>query len=58
MDENPQEETQTESFLTYIMAVVIPDAFMELITWLQDNQDFDDSWDLIDPHTQQVVKTV
>jgi ribonucleoside-diphosphate reductase alpha chain len=39
-------------------AVVVPDSFMELIHSASKHSDFDDSWDLIDPHTQRVVKTV
>lgn len=38
--------------------VVIPDRFMELIHSATRMDNFDDSWDLIDPHTKQVVKTV
>jgi ribonucleoside-diphosphate reductase alpha chain len=38
--------------------VVVPDSFMELIHSASKHSDFDDSWDLIDPHTQRVVKTV
>lgn len=38
--------------------VNIPDSFMELIVNCQGNPDCDDSWDLIDPHTKKVVKTV
>jgi len=39
-------------------AVVVPDEFMELIHNATRYPDFDDSWSLIDPHTQRVVKTV
>ena len=39
-------------------AVVVPDEFMELIHNATRYPDFDDSWGLIDPHTQRVVKTV
>ena len=46
------------SFLIFIIAVVVPDSFMELIHKATKASDFDDSWDLIDPHTKQVVKTV
>lgn len=38
--------------------VVVPDSFMELIHSATKYPDFDDSWDLIDPHTRQVRKTV
>ena len=38
--------------------VVIPDAFMEIIYKATKELDFDDSWELIDPHTQQVKKVV
>src|SRR6056300_491843 len=38
--------------------VVIPDRFMELIHTATRMDNFDDSWDLIDPHTKRVVKTV
>ena len=38
--------------------VVIPDAFMEIIYKATKELDFDDSWELIDPHTQQVKKIV
>ena len=38
--------------------VVIPDAFMEIIYRATKEPDFDDSWELIDPHTQQVKKVV
>lgn len=39
-------------------AVVVSDKFMRLITKATQEPGFDDSWDLIDPHTKQVVKTV
>jgi len=39
-------------------AVVIPDAFMELIHSASTYPDFDDSWDLTDPHSLEVKKTV
>jgi ribonucleoside-diphosphate reductase alpha chain len=39
-------------------AVVVPDRFMQLIEGATKQEGFDDSWDLIDPHTNQVVKTV
>jgi ribonucleoside-diphosphate reductase alpha chain len=38
--------------------VVIPDTFMQLIENATRLEGFDDSWSLIDPHTQKVVKTV
>ena len=38
--------------------VVVPDSFMELIHSAGKYPDFDDSWDLIDPHTRQVKRTV
>ena len=38
--------------------VVVPDEFMELIHNATKLPDFDDSWDLVDPHTQQVKRTV
>ena len=38
--------------------VVISDKFMELIEQATRETGFDDSWDLIDPHTKQVIKTV
>ena len=38
--------------------VVISDAFMHLIEGATKYEGFDDSWDLIDPHTKRVVKTV
>ena len=39
-------------------AVVVPDDFMQLIHNATKYPDFDDSWDLIDPHTQRVVRSV
>lgn len=38
--------------------VVIPDSFMELIENATRIPGFDDSWNLIDPHSKRVVKTV
>ena len=38
--------------------VVIPDSFMELIEGATREEGFDDSWDLVDPHRNEVVKTV
>jgi len=38
--------------------VVVPDQFMELIHRATQLADFDDSWDLVDPHTGQVKRTV
>ena len=38
--------------------VVIPDAFMELIERATREEGFDDSWDLIDPHSGRVTKTI
>lgn len=39
-------------------AVVIPDSFMKLIAQATTEAGFDDSWDLIDPHSGEVTKTV
>lgn len=39
-------------------AVVIPDKFMKLIAQATTEAGFDDSWDLIDPHSGEVTKTV
>ena len=39
-------------------AVVVPDSFMELIHSASKYPDFDDSWDLTDPHSLEVKKTV
>lgn len=39
-------------------AVVVPDTFMELIHRASKEQDFSDDWDLIDPHSGEVRKTV
>jgi len=38
--------------------VVISDKFMQIIENATRIEGFDDSWDLIDPHTKRVVKTV
>lgn len=38
--------------------ILIGDDFMELIEGATREEGFDDSWDLIDPHTNQVTKTV
>jgi len=38
--------------------VVVPDRFMALIEGATREEGFDDSWDLRDPHTGRVVKTV
>ena len=38
--------------------VVIPNKFMELIEAATREEAFDDSWDLIDPHSGRVVKTI
>tara|TARA_B100001113_G_scaffold253708_1_gene209180 strand:+ start:970 stop:2739 length:1770 start_codon:yes stop_codon:yes gene_type:complete len=38
--------------------VVVSDAFMELIEGATREEGFDDSWDLVDPHTGKVTKTV
>ena len=38
--------------------VIIPDAFMELIEGATREEGFDDSWDLIDPHSGRIIKTV
>ena len=39
-------------------AVVVPDSFMELIDKATQEEGFDDSWKLIDPHSGEVKKTV
>jgi ribonucleoside-diphosphate reductase alpha chain len=39
-------------------AVVIPDKFMKLIAQATTEAGFDDNWDLIDPHSGKVTKTV
>ena len=39
-------------------AVVIPDSFMKLIAQATQESGFDDSWDLVDPHSNKVTKTV
>ena len=38
--------------------VVVPDAFMELIYSATKLDNFDDQWDLLDPHTGQVKRSV
>lgn len=38
--------------------IVISDKFMRVIEEASLNKSFDDSWNLIDPHTKKVVKTV
>jgi ribonucleotide reductase alpha subunit len=38
--------------------VMIPDSFMEIIENCMLHSDYDDSWPLIDPHSQQVKETV
>ena len=38
--------------------IIIPDKFMELIEGASLTPGFDDSWDLIDPHSGAVIKTV
>ena len=38
--------------------VVVSDAFMELIEGATREEGFDDSWDLIDPHSGKITKTV
>jgi ribonucleoside-diphosphate reductase alpha chain len=38
--------------------IVIPDAFMELIHRASKEEGFDDSWELIDPHSKEVKKVV
>jgi ribonucleoside-diphosphate reductase alpha chain len=45
-------------FLNLHHSIVIPDSFMELIHKATKEEGFDDSWELIDPHTKKVVKTV
>lgn len=39
-------------------AVIISDEFMELIEQATRIEGFDDSWDLVDPHSREVTKTV
>ena len=39
-------------------AVTVSDEFMELIEGATREEGFDDSWDLVDPHSGQVTKTV
>ena len=58
MEENQRVEILIVSLLILHHGIVIPDAFMELIHRATKEEGFDDSWDLIDPHTKQVVKTV
>ena len=58
MFENQQVEILIVKFLNLHHGVVVPDSFMELIHLATKQPDFDDSWELVDPHTQQVVKTV
>ena len=38
--------------------VNVPDSFMQLIEKCIEDPTYDDSWNLIDPHTKQVVRTV
>lgn len=38
--------------------VVVPDKFMELIERATMEEGFDDSWDLLDPHSGEIKKTV
>ena len=38
--------------------VVVPDAFMEIIHKATKLEGFDDSWDLVDPHSGEVKKTI
>ena len=38
--------------------VIVSNAFMEIIELATKIKDFDDSWDLVDPHSGRVVKTV
>jgi len=38
--------------------VVIPDSFMELIEEATKQEGFDDSWNLVDPHSGHITKTV
>ena len=38
--------------------VIVSDAFMEIIELATKIKDFDDSWDLVDPHSGKVIKTV
>ncbi len=39
-------------------AIIIPDAFMELIDKATREEGFNDDWDLVDPHSGEVKKTV
>ena len=52
-----QVETLIANALIYIMLVVVVMILWNLFITPLEQPDFDDSWDLIDPHTQQ-VKTV
>ena len=45
-------------FINLHHGIVVPDSFMELIHRATKEEGFDDSWNLIDPHSNQVVKTV
>jgi ribonucleoside-diphosphate reductase alpha chain len=38
--------------------VNVPDSFMQLIEKCIEDPTYDDSWNLVDPHTKQVVRTV
>jgi len=38
--------------------VSIPDSFMNLLLSSIENPEVDDSWDLVDPHSKEIVKTV
>ena len=38
--------------------VIVSNAFMEIIELATKIKDFDDSWDLVDPHSGRIVKTV
>jgi len=38
--------------------VIIPDEFMELIQRATEVKDFDDSWDLVDPNSGKITRTV
>ena len=38
--------------------VNVPDSFMQLIDKCIEDPSYDDSWNLIDPHTKQVIRTV
>lgn len=39
-------------------AINIPDSFMQIIEECMKDRNYDDSWDLVDPHTGNTVKTV